>query len=88
MKGIHRPSPSPEMGKEHDICSNQKDFNDLRAETTDRVEAGYGDCRKCRKSPQAVFCALSPSLPMVCSRMTNFWILPVIVMGNSATNSM
>ena len=31
---------------------------------------------------------LSPSLPIVCSRITNFWILPVTVIGNSATNSM
>ena len=38
--------------------------------------------------PQAVFSAFRPSLPMVCSRITNFWILPVMVIGNSATNSM
>ena len=37
---------------------------------------------------QAVFCAVSPSFSIVCSRITNFWILPVMVIGNSGTNSM
>ncbi len=36
----------------------------------------------------AVFCAFSPSFSIVCSRITNFWILPVMVIGNSGTNSM
>jgi hypothetical protein len=36
----------------------------------------------------AVFSAFSPSFLIVSSRMTNFWILPVMVIGNSATNSM
>ena len=36
----------------------------------------------------AVFSAFSPSFLIVCSRMTNFWILPVMVIGNSGTNSM
>jgi hypothetical protein len=36
----------------------------------------------------AVFSALSPSFLIVSSRITNFWILPVMVIGNSATNSM
>ena len=36
----------------------------------------------------AVFSAFSPSFSIVCSRITNFWILPVMVIGNSATNSM
>ena len=37
---------------------------------------------------QAVFCSLRPSLPTVCSRITNFWILPVMVIGKASTNSM
>ncbi len=32
-------------------------------------------------------CAWS-SFSIVCSRITNFWILPVMVIGNSGTNSM
>jgi hypothetical protein len=36
----------------------------------------------------AVFSALSPSFLIVSSRITNFWILPVMVIGNSGTNSM
>jgi hypothetical protein len=39
-------------------------------------------------APYAVFSALSPSFAIVCSRITNFWILPVMVIGNSGTNSM
>lgn len=39
-------------------------------------------------APHAVFCAFSPSFSIVCSRMTNFWILPVMVIGKASTNSM
>jgi len=34
----------------------------------------------------AVFCTLRPSSAMVSSRMMNFWILPVTVIGNASTN--
>ena len=36
----------------------------------------------------AVLSAFSPSFLIVSSRITNFWILPVMVIGNSGTNSM
>jgi hypothetical protein len=35
----------------------------------------------------AVFAAFSPSFASTASRMMNFWILPVTVIGNSSTNS-
>ena len=41
-----------------------------------------------RSASQAVFSLFSPSFLIVSSRITNFWILPVIVIGNSGTNSM
>ena len=37
--------------------------------------------------PHAVFAAFSPSRASTASRMMNFWILPVTVIGNSSTNS-
>ncbi|RXH19611.1 hypothetical protein EAS54_05320 [Bradyrhizobium guangzhouense] len=37
--------------------------------------------------PHAVFAAFSPSRCSTVSRITNFWILPVTVIGNSSTNS-
>lgn len=36
--------------------------------------------------PQAVWSGLNPSSPIMRSRMTNFWIFPVTVIGNSSTN--
>jgi len=36
----------------------------------------------------AVLSLFSPSFLIVSSRITNFWILPVMVIGNSGTNSM
>src|ERR1700688_499978 len=36
--------------------------------------------------PHAVFCTFHPSSVMVSSRMTNFWIFPVTVIGNASTN--
>ena len=35
----------------------------------------------------AVFAAFSPSFVSTASRIKNFWILPVTVIGNSSTNS-
>jgi hypothetical protein len=35
----------------------------------------------------AVFAAFNPSRASTASRITNFWILPVTVIGNSSTNS-
>jgi hypothetical protein len=35
----------------------------------------------------AVFAAFNPSFDSTASRITNFWILPVTVIGNSSTNS-
>ena len=35
----------------------------------------------------AVFAAFNPSRVSTASRITNFWILPVTVIGNSSTNS-
>ena len=42
-----------------------------------------------RKSPtpHAVFAAFNPSRASTSSRIKNFWILPVTVIGNSSTNS-
>ena len=37
--------------------------------------------------PHAVFAAFNPSRCSTASRITNFWILPVTVIGNSSTNS-
>jgi hypothetical protein len=36
----------------------------------------------------AVFAAFNPSRASTASRIRNFWILPVTVIGNSSTNSM
>lgn len=38
--------------------------------------------------PHAVFAAVTPSSLIISSRMTNFWILPVIVIGNWSTKRM
>src|SRR4051794_20655524 len=35
----------------------------------------------------AVFAAFNPNRASTASRITNFWILPVTVIGNSSTNS-
>jgi hypothetical protein len=35
----------------------------------------------------AVFAAFNPSFASTASRIRNFWILPVTVIGNSSTNS-
>jgi hypothetical protein len=40
-----------------------------------------------RAAPHAVFAAFSPSLVSTASRIKNFWIFPVTVIGNSSTNS-
>jgi tripartite-type tricarboxylate transporter receptor subunit TctC len=48
-----------------------------------------GTIRRCSagsNSAHAVFCTFNPSSVMVCSRMMNFWILPVTVIGNASTN--
>jgi hypothetical protein len=37
--------------------------------------------------PHAVFAAFNPSRRSTASRIMNFWILPVTVMGNSSTKS-
>jgi hypothetical protein len=37
-------------------------------------------------SNHAVFCTFNPSSSIVRSRMMNFWIFPVTVIGNSSTN--
>lgn len=41
-----------------------------------------------RPPPHAVFAAVTPSCFIISSRMTNFWILPVIVIGNWSTKRM
>jgi hypothetical protein len=52
-----------------------------------RRVAGQLDRNGTENARHAVFSAFSPSFLIVCSRITNFWILPVMVIGNSATNS-
>ena len=49
---------------------------------------------RCRAPPRndgpqiyAVFAAFNPSRCSTASRIRNFWILPVTVIGNSSTNS-
>ena len=37
--------------------------------------------------PHAVFAAFNPSFASTASRIKNFWIFPVTVIGNSSTNS-
>ena len=76
-------------------CARQTGEGVLEAVVSHGADVGIARCRfeGCRRdqpatNDQAVFCAFRPSLPIVCSRITNFWILPVMVMGNSATNSM
>jgi hypothetical protein len=48
---------------------------------------GYFHALRCRAIPHAVFAAFNPSRCSTSSRMMNFWILPVTVIGNSSTNS-
>ena len=43
--------------------------------------------RPCLASPHAVFAAFNPSRCSTSSRIKNFWIFPVTVIGNSSTNS-
>ena len=38
-----------------------------------------------RRAPQAVSCSASASSAIIVSRILNFWILPVTVIGNSST---
>jgi tripartite-type tricarboxylate transporter receptor subunit TctC len=49
-----------------------------------------GTIRRCSAGnnapPHAVFCTFRPSSAIVSSRMMNFWILPVTVIGNASTN--
>ena len=51
-----------------------------------RVKPGHDDVER-EVAPHAVFAAFNPSRASTASRITNFWIFPVTVIGNSSTNS-
>jgi len=55
--------------------------------TVDAVKGCQGTPRRPLFLFHAVFAAFSPSFSSTASRIKNFWILPVTVIGNSSTNS-
>jgi hypothetical protein len=48
---------------------------------------GMTECCLVGLELHAVFAAFSPSFASTASRIRNFWIFPVTVIGNSSTNS-
>ena len=53
-----------------------------------RVVAAYAKPQSSGEHlPHAVFAAFNPSRASTASRIKNFWIFPVTVIGNSSTNS-
>lgn len=83
-----RRPPRPKSPIEHttDRCSALwadvgRKFGDLSKSRISLVEV-----RLFSFSRQAVFCSSSPSSATICSRIRNFWILPVTVWGKLSTN--
>lgn len=52
-----------------------------------RIPGHYPSPGAAQPPPHAVFAAFSPSFVSTASRIRNFWIFPVTVIGNSSTNS-
>jgi hypothetical protein len=52
-----------------------------------RAPHPLAQCNAPSRPPHAVSAAFNPSRASTVSRITNFWILPVTVIGNSSTNS-